>query len=533
MRYERLLPLGVGGMATVHLALAIGQSGFNRLVVLKSVRDGLPESPEMRQMFVNEARLTARLNHPNIVQAYEIIEDQDTMVLVMEYLDGLSLSEAYRVARHELTLPMRLRIVCEVLTGLHYAHEHTDFQGAPLGIVHRDVTPTNVFVTFDGRIKLVDFGIAKMTAAEDKTRTGMIKGKLAYMPAEQLAGRAIDRRTDIYAVGCILWEAVAGSRIWESRSEGTIARSVLAGKIPALSSRVTVDLAIERIVSKATAADPDARYSTAAEMRDDLEEFMTSQQSATARDVGDVLASISADARSERQKRIARAIRTVEANLALRAQEPSSIQAATPGPQSFTETGSGSALSGPPTRVAPKRRPMRLVVLSSFAVLVSAIAWLQWPREPDSAPTAAPPAPLSVAPTPPSKLTVHATPSAARVFLNGVPVPGTPATIEVPRASTHFLRVELEGHEINERSVRIDADTLVSVNLVRIADAGSSPAAQAEAAPRTTRGRPGIRDTPRPGKLTETPREKPTDKSSCNPPYYFSGGIKTYKPECI
>lgn len=527
-RYERLLPLGVGGMATVHLALAIGQNGFNRLVVLKSVREGLPESPQMRQMFVNEAQLTARLNHPNIVQAFEVIETHDTMVLVMEYLDGLSLTEAYRAARHELSVPMRLRIVAEVLTGLHYAHDHTDFQGTPLGIVHRDVTPTNVFVTYDGRVKLLDFGIAKMTAAEDRTRTGMVKGKLAYMPPEQLAGRTIDRRTDIYAVGCLLWEAIAGSRMWEGRTEADIARSLLSGKVPPLSSRVMVDPALERIVTQATAAEPDARYPTAAAMRDDLEDFMASMTPTLTRDVGQMLASVCADARADRQRKIAHAIRTVEATLARERSDASAPPVSSEAPTQTSLSGT-SALTGSPTGVARPKRFVRPLVLAPLILLVGTLVWSQWPRGSATRRTASSARTAPSAPAAP-RLMVQAMPSAARVFVNGARVTGVPATLEVPPKTTHTVRVELEGHQTAERRMRVDSDTLISIELVPAAavDAPDDPAS-GELAPVAPPQRDAARSARKPSSAPSPSRVE----GRCNPPYYFSGGIKTYKPECI
>src|SRR5262249_47258807 len=153
--------------------------------------------------FLAEARLSARLNHPNVVQVSDIVEAPRGATLVMEYLDGLSLRTIYAASQDAFSLPMRLRVLCEVLAGLHYAHELTDYDGSSLGIVHRDVTPQNIFVTYDGSIKLLDFGIAKITAQSDLTQAGVIKGKVQYMPIEQLSGDKIDRRADIYAVGCL------------------------------------------------------------------------------------------------------------------------------------------------------------------------------------------------------------------------------------------------------------------------------------------------------------------------------------------
>ncbi|HEY4106492.1 MAG TPA: serine/threonine-protein kinase, partial [Polyangiaceae bacterium] len=159
MQYRKLMLLGHGGMATVHLAFATGPGGFNRLVVVKAMREELLSLPEARSMFLEEARLCARLNHPNVVQVSEVVDSASGVMIVMEYLDGRPLSAMLQIG-DSFSLPMRLRIVCEILSGLHYVHELRDFEGESLGLVHRDVSPHNVFATFDGRVKLLDFGIA-------------------------------------------------------------------------------------------------------------------------------------------------------------------------------------------------------------------------------------------------------------------------------------------------------------------------------------------------------------------------------------
>ncbi|MGC4088776.1 MAG: serine/threonine-protein kinase [Polyangiaceae bacterium] len=315
MRYERLFPLGSGGMATVELAVARGAGGFNRLVVLKSMRKELAGNDDNYKMFLAEARLSARLNHPNVVQVSEIVETSEGVVLVMEYLDGAPLSNVYRLANEALTLAMRLRLICEILAGLHYAHELADFKGKALGVVHRDVSPQNVFVTYDGRIKLLDFGIAKAADSSEQTRAGLIKGRIAYMPAEQLTGAPVDRRTDVYAVGCLLWEAIAGGRMWAAQTERDIARGVLKGNLPSLSARVKVAPELERIVVRATALDPNARYSTAEEMRTDLESYMSATFApVSARDIGELLLQVSGEARENRRRSIADAIAALESN---------------------------------------------------------------------------------------------------------------------------------------------------------------------------------------------------------------------------
>src|SRR5262249_20003238 len=152
--------LGRGGMARVLLTVASGPGGVQKLLVVKELRDELAEQPEARTMFLTEARLAARLNHPNVVQTYEVVEEGGQHLLVVEYLEGQSLDRILKRARHEIGLEGQLRILCDVLAGLHYAHDLADYDGRPLGVVHRDVSPHNVFVTYDGHVKLVDFGIA-------------------------------------------------------------------------------------------------------------------------------------------------------------------------------------------------------------------------------------------------------------------------------------------------------------------------------------------------------------------------------------
>ncbi len=215
-RFRVIAEVGEGGMAKVYLAVARGFSGFNKLVVLKSLRSNLASDRACVDMFLHEARLAARLNHPNVVQTYEVIEEDGRPVMVMEYLEGQPLSQiAVRAqADKRFTLSMRLHVLCDVLAGLHYAHELRDFDGTALDLVHRDVSPQNIFVTFEGQVKLLDFGIAKVvhTSAPAETDAGVLKGKVLYMAPEQIAGEALDRRADIFAVGVMLWEALAGER---------------------------------------------------------------------------------------------------------------------------------------------------------------------------------------------------------------------------------------------------------------------------------------------------------------------------------
>ena len=217
-------------------------------------------------MFLAEARLCARLNHPNLVQVYEVNLASEAPCLVMEYLDGKPLSVL--LSGTHLPKRMLLSVISEVLSGLHHAHELRNFDGSALNIVHRDVSPHNVFVTYDGAAKILDFGIARMATAVSETATGEVKGKLTYMAPEQLLGEELDRRADIFAVGSILWEAAVGKRLWENVSEATLMHRLASGDIPRPSQHVPVDPTLERIIVKATAAHRSERYRTAADLQE-------------------------------------------------------------------------------------------------------------------------------------------------------------------------------------------------------------------------------------------------------------------------
>ena len=212
--YTLVAKLGQGGMAEVYLALAPGPQGFQKLVVVKRLHMNMEDEPMLVAMFLDEARIAARLAHPNVVQTNDVGEHEGSHFIAMEYLEGQPFD---RILKHAVRdgerLPMRLaaRIIADALDGLHYAHEACDYDGTPLGVVHRDVSPHNLFVTYDGVVKLLDFGIAKATTQVVETRTGLVKGKFAYMAPEQARSAPADRRADVFAMGVVLWESIAGA----------------------------------------------------------------------------------------------------------------------------------------------------------------------------------------------------------------------------------------------------------------------------------------------------------------------------------
>lgn len=268
--------LAEGGMAEIYLCAARGPEGFEKEIVIKRIRSFVAKDPDFVKMFIAEARLASRLNHLNLVQIFDFDKHEDTYYLAMEYVRGASLSEARRKAQ-ELMLPMSpilaAQICAEVARGLAYAHRLTDDRGRPLGLVHRDVTPQNVLLSFDGAVKLADFGIAK--AGEKMTQPGMLKGKFAYMSPEQARGEDVDARTDIFALGVVLWEMLTGGRLFVGDNEMAILRAVQGSAIaPPGRLNPDVPVALDEIVMKALSRQPAQRPQSAQELERALAQFV-------------------------------------------------------------------------------------------------------------------------------------------------------------------------------------------------------------------------------------------------------------------
>ena len=277
-KYHLFAVLGRGGMADVYLAVSRGPMGFNKLVVVKRLRDSLAEEPSFLNMFLDEARLAARLNHPNVVHTYEVGEHDGHYFIAMEYLDGQSVQTLLRAVAKKgskLSAPMCARIVADALAGLHHAHELKDYDGTPLNIIHRDVSPHNVFVTYEGQVKLVDFGIAKAALSRTQTEVGVLKGKVAYMAPEQAMGVPLDRRADLFAMGIVLWELLTGQRLMAGETAAVTLHRLLNKPVPRVSEVLpSVDPRLDAIVARALEKDPNARFATAQEMRDALEAWI-------------------------------------------------------------------------------------------------------------------------------------------------------------------------------------------------------------------------------------------------------------------
>ncbi|MBN2714393.1 MAG: serine/threonine protein kinase [Deltaproteobacteria bacterium] len=279
--YHILATIGQGGMGEVYLAIKDGPGGFEKLLVLKVLQHNLIMDPEFLAMFLDEGRIAARLNHPNVVQTFETGRDDNYHFIVMEYLNGVTLGQLMQALVHP-DKPISasitrffLTVLSQALNGLHHAHELCDYDGLPLHIVHRDATPQNIFVTYDGAVKVVDFGIAKALDSSSDTRAGAFKGKLGYLPPEQITSVTVDRRADIFAVGVILFEILSGRRLYRGKTEMDILSALSNGTVPdtaSLPAAIPDDL--KWIVSRATAAAPSQRYDTAREFMDDIEDFL-------------------------------------------------------------------------------------------------------------------------------------------------------------------------------------------------------------------------------------------------------------------
>ncbi len=270
-RYRLLLNLGQGGMGTIHLALAEGSGGFEKLVVIKELREERARDAAFVELFLAEAKLAGQLNHPNVVQTIEATRVDGRLFLAMEFLEGQSLSELMRAGG----MPERLalQVLCDTLAGLHYAHELQDYGGNALAIVHCDVSPQNIFVTYDGHTKIVDFGIAR---AAGQAESGGFRGRLAYASPEQIRGGSLDRRTDVFALGVVLWEVLAKRRLVpRDTPQKEIVAARLAGTEPRIRAAVpSIHPRLAAICDRALAMDPAERFGTAEEFRVALSQYM-------------------------------------------------------------------------------------------------------------------------------------------------------------------------------------------------------------------------------------------------------------------
>jgi len=386
-RYALLLPIAKGGMAQVWAARLRGSRGFQKLVAIKTILAGVIDNTRMEQMFLEEAQLASQIHHPNVVGTLELGEEDSTLYLVMEWVDGESLSVvlAKAAASGGVPLPIAVNLIGQACQGLYAAHNLRDESGALLGLVHRDVSPQNVLISFSGTAKLVDFGIAKVTSkVSGLTEAGEIKGKFAYMAPEQVRGLAIDARTDLFALGILLYLLTTGKHPFRGDHPGATVQNICSEKPATPPSAFLPDYpaALEEVVLKAIAKDPDQRFASANEMLTALEHAMPGPLEASFDvQVAEYLKGLFGARATERRAAIRLAQEHADRQ---RAESSSSISVGTlraiavdartgsslPAPVSSHTLGSGGDLELP----APKRLKPRAAAAVALFVTVAAVA---------------------------------------------------------------------------------------------------------------------------------------------------------------
>ena len=524
-KYRIIALLGQGGMAAVYLSVVAGPLGVNKLLVVKLLRDELADDADFVTMFQNEARLATRLNHANVVQTYEIGHEGGHHFLAMDYLDGQPLHALLRKAsRTGVPLDVHVRILAEMLAGLHHAHTLKDFDGTALNVVHRDVSPQNVFVTYDGQVKVVDFGIAKAAGVASSTQAGVFKGKLAYVAPEQASGDPVDVRADIFSVGVMLWEAIACKRFAQIDSQTAILARRISGREPRIREVVPdADPELADICDRAMAHQPGDRFASALDFRDALENFLARfSRRIGPREVSQFVSGLFVEEREkirliieEQMKRLQREtatempmpvldvfpgtmdptpVTTVEsraamAQAALARREAGAIPAA---PESITGThsrgqgtlGAANISQAPPAEAS--RRMMSVGVgIFAFALALALAVGLGFIFV--VKPTAPPPK-LATSATAEAdaaqiKLSVTFGPVGAVAKLDGVPLTASPFVAQVRRdGSMHRLDIEGPGLKSDTRMVSYDKDVVVALAL----QAAEPPPLKDDPAPPTT-----------------------------------------------
>jgi serine/threonine-protein kinase len=306
-RYELLMPIAAGGMAMVWAARLKGTRGFQKIVAVKTMLPKLSEDAQFEQMFLDEASLASQIRHPHVVEILDLGEQEGVLFLVMEWIDGVPLNQLMKAAKSAggMPLPIAVRVVMQTLAGLHAAHELRDAKGQLVGLVHRDVSPQNVLVTYDGVTKVVDFGVAKATAiGEGATGQGQIKGKVGYMAPEQIEGEPIDRRADLFAVGIVLYALTTGKHPFRRESDAATMYNICSPQpvLPPSKFLPEYPAALERVLLRSLAKIPADRYQTANEMLRDLDQVLPPDQRAkTDEDVAQFVRKLVGDRLDERR----------------------------------------------------------------------------------------------------------------------------------------------------------------------------------------------------------------------------------------
>jgi serine/threonine protein kinase len=587
-RYLLYPAIARGGMATVHTARLVGAEGFTRLVAAKRLHPQFTDDPEFVTMFHDEACIASRIHHPNVVPVLDVVVSGNELILVQEYVHGVPLSQLMKLAHGDakpIAIDIAIGVLAGILAGLHAAHEVRDESGAPLEIVHRDVSPANVMISIDGVPRLLDFGIAKATTSTHHTREGVFKGKLAYMAPEQLRMDAVDRAADIYATAVLAWELLVNRRVYDGRHEIAFVTAVMSGELPAITTaladqRGSIDdarwkalVAIEPIISRAMADRPEDRYASADEMMRALLDVRTSASSMA---IAEWVRTAGAEFLDKRQKTLAaneeswrrtslytpssgmQRVTAGSVMAALPVAPPSSTSAITSGPPSALATISNISGAGMPSSLSTMPSALISGIPTGFVNAASAAP----PRESGAyrttgvSPYVAFAANLRTSRTLPwlaAGLFVVA--GLVGGFLRGNPEATAPvaaaAAAAPPPESTVTLPVAV-----------VPAASPAAAGSGALAPTGSAGAAGAAGAPSAPPAAPSQatilwrpvqhapspppppRQTfvarpappppaPAPNNTTQPTSAASSSKADCNPPFYYDGTKKVFKPSCL
>ncbi len=501
-RFTLLTTLAQGGMAQIWLGRQSGLQGFEKLVVIKRMVGELESDPESVDMFLTEARLAAQLTHPNVVQIYELGDQAGALYIVMEYLEGEDLASVRRTGqKHGLPLldHYAARLISMAAEGLHHAHTKVGLDGRPLRIIHRDISPQNLIATFDGGLKVVDFGIAK--ASTHHTHSGKLKGKLAYMSPEQARGEQLDARSDVFSLGIVLFELVTRTRLLPKL--GDLELLTLMGSTDPLprpsERRADLPPGLEEIILKAMERRREQRYQSARELQDALDAWMREQgKSVSAGELADYLRVLFAKRIHDRRQLIETAMTSeLTPSSAKHLAELAHLELSSPGSHSRTNaTASAGRRSG---LVAA------LVALSVLVAVIGAAIVRRVTTEPTATPTRVARV-VQPPPTPPAAptLVVDTVPTGAEVTLDGETKGQAPLTLAGLAIGVHQVQAALAGYLPSSRAVtlaRPGERVLIEIALAVVPAAVPEPAPVARIEPRP----PPVKKAPRvdpPGKLT-------------------------------
>jgi len=447
-QYLLMTPLAQGGMAEIWLARQAGPKGFERLVVIKRMIGALESDPEHVDMFLTEAKLAAQLNHPHVIQTFDLGEEHDSLYLVMEYLDGENLSVVRRLGvKHQLPLMDQhaVRLLAWAADGLHYAHTRVGLDGRPQGLVHRDISPQNLFATFDGGLKVLDFGVAKL--ASQHTESGKLKGKLGYMSPEQARGENVDARSDVFSLGIVLFEQLTRTRLFPGVEDTQVLGAIAHGTLPwPTERRPDLDKDLEQIIVKAMASRRDERFQSARELQDALEGWLQRKGFVvTTSDIADYLRALFARRIHERRQLIEAAMRAE--------MTPSSVDKVHRLARTATTSAVTSSRAEAVTPGGTRRSLVPLVlgfVLGMTAIAAATVLVLarRDPEPPKPVPVVMKPA-VVAAPV----VIVGSSPKGAAIRVDGRSVGDAPVTLEGLGPGDHLVEATLEGYQPSSRTV--------------------------------------------------------------------------------